>query len=105
MRNLIPQIIEKKGQKPIGYIADEREYRQRVLDKLFEEVEEFNEAKSIEELADVLEVIDAIYDAYGFTKEQVAQVKEEKKKERGGFTGRYILEKVIEEESVVPGRE
>lgn len=94
VRDEIPKIIEQKGQQPVGYIADEMEYQKRLLDKLFEEIEEFKEAHSMEELADVLEVIDAIYDGFHFSKEEVNQVKEKKKQERGGFASRYILEKI-----------
>lgn len=96
VRDFIPQIIEDKGQGAIVYVADEEEYRQRLIDKLFEEVKEFDEAKSMEELADILEVIDAIYDAYRFSKEEVEKVKKAKKEERGGFTRRYILNEVLE---------
>lgn len=94
VRDLIPKIIEKKGDRPIGYIANESEYRYRIIDKLVEEVNEFQESESIEELADILEVVDHIYDAFGFAKQQVMEIKNQKQQESGRFKIRYILQGV-----------
>jgi predicted house-cleaning noncanonical NTP pyrophosphatase (MazG superfamily) len=63
--------------------------------KLIEEAYEVQEAQDaqemIGELADVLEVIDGLYKAYGISPEAVAQEKEKRRQERGGFaTGLYI---------------
>lgn len=96
VRDFIPKLIEKAGKKPVGYIAGEAEYQRRILDKLVEEANELKESQSLEELADVLEVIDAIYVTFQFNKEDVYSVKERKKEERGGFLGRYILSDVEE---------
>lgn len=95
VRDLIPNIIRNKSQEPVGYIADAEEYKNRLIDKLLEEVTEFREAKSIEELADVLEVIDSIYEAFQFKKGEVQKVKENKNAERGGFSNRYILTDIV----------
>lgn len=95
VRDFIPKIIEGAG-PPIRYVADEDEYQKRILDKLIEEANELKASQSLEELADVLEVIDAIYVTFQFREEDVHKVKKDKKKERGGFLGRYILRDVVE---------
>ena len=57
--------------------------------KLLEEVQEFIEAKSVyeknEEMADILEVIDAFYSFDLLKKEHVLHAKTKKYEERGGF--------------------
>ena len=45
VRYYIPKIIEENGARAIGYVAGELEYRNRLIDKLVEEVQE---SKSIE---------------------------------------------------------
>jgi predicted house-cleaning noncanonical NTP pyrophosphatase (MazG superfamily) len=43
-------------------------------------------------MADIKEVLLAIYDLYGFDAEKIEKVRREKREERGGFTDRIILE-------------
>lgn len=95
VRDKIPEIIISKGEVADYYIADIEEYKLRLKDKLLEEVEEFIKAdgkqSQIEEMADVLEVIDAILVQNEIDKDEVLQVKNLKKQERGGFFKKYIL--------------
>lgn len=96
VRDFIPKIIENKGKKALVHIAEKNEYKQRLVDKLLEEVLEFQENPSMEELADVLEVIDALHEAFHFSKELVYKIQSAKRLDRGGFKNRYILEKIEE---------
>ena len=57
-----------------------------------EEVKEFNEAENIEELADILEVMDAIRDYKKFNSTEVSRIKDKKAQERGKFKKRIILD-------------
>jgi predicted house-cleaning noncanonical NTP pyrophosphatase (MazG superfamily) len=61
-------------------------------EKLREETEEFNESENEEELADILEVIDAICGHKNFKAENILKIKQTKAKERGEFKERIILE-------------
>lgn len=92
VRDKIPDIIKAKGQTPVTHIADESEYWAKLKEKLSEEVVEFQEAESIEELADVLEVLDAIIALKHFDKNQISAVQKKKRDERGGFEKRIILD-------------
>jgi predicted house-cleaning noncanonical NTP pyrophosphatase (MazG superfamily) len=94
VRDEIPEIIEANDETPVTHIADETEYERRLLDKLDEEVAEYSEEQSVEELADVLEVIHALREHHGITREELAQIKEEKASERGRFDDRIVLERV-----------
>ena len=65
--------------------------------KLGEELVEYQESKSLEELADLLEVMDAVVKARGYTWEQLTDIRKKKKKERGGFEKRILLKEVYED--------
>ena len=64
--------------------------------KLDEELAEYQESKSLEELADLLEVIRAVVRARGWTMEELEQVRAEKAAERGGFKKKILLKEVQE---------
>ena len=74
------------------HIADDAEYWQKLKEKLLEEIEEFSKDESIEELADIFEVLDAIADYKKLEKEDVERIKEKKAEERGAFKKKIILE-------------
>jgi len=50
---------------------------------------------SIEEMADVLEVIYAICNLKDITNQQLEECREKKAEERGGFSKRIILKEVV----------
>jgi len=92
VRDKIPEYIKSKGGVPITHVADDIEYWQKLKEKLQEEVKEFLEAESKEEMADILEVIDAIFDFKNFNKEEVSKIQGKKAEERGKFKDKIILE-------------
>lgn len=85
VRDKIPQIITAAGKKPITRILEQEEYLAELDRKLNEEVAEYQTDKSIEEMADVLEVLLAICEACGHSVEELMAVREEKRQKRGGF--------------------
>ena len=95
VRDRILEVIEKTGKKSEFHIANEKEYKDLLIKKLSEEVEEFIENPCAEEIADILEVVDSLINILGYSKEEVLKIKEEKKDSRGGFEKAIILEKVI----------
>ena len=52
--------------------------------------------RSLEELADLLEVMEAVVAARGYSWEQLMAVKDEKKAARGGFAEKLLLLEVSE---------
>ena len=92
VRDKIPEIMEKSGKKPIIHIAEDKEYWEELKNKLNEEVNEFLEEENEEELADILEVINAICDYKKFSLEDIEKLRIKKSEERGGFKNKIILE-------------
>lgn len=92
IRDKIPEYIKGKGGVPIIHIADDKEYWKKLKEKLQEEIEEFNANETIEEMADIQEVIDTMCSYKKFDKKELLLVKEKKAKERGGFKKKIILE-------------
>jgi predicted house-cleaning noncanonical NTP pyrophosphatase (MazG superfamily) len=94
VRDNIPGIIEAAGESPVTRILDDKEYLEELVKKLREEVEEFAEARSVEELADVKEVIIAIREALGIHAGDLEEVRRNKARKNGRFKQKIYLEDV-----------
>ena len=95
VRDNIPSILEESGKGYAGRTANDKdEFFAKLKEKLQEEVNEFFEAPSAEELADIQEVLDALAFSVGSNAAEVATIKEEKANARGRFYTGYILEMV-----------
>ena len=94
VRDRIPEIIEKSGKTACCRILNNEEYIEELDRKLNEECAEYQADKSIEELADMLEVMYAIAQARGYSIEELEQIRAEKAEKRGGFIDKIYLEKV-----------
>ena len=93
VRDKIPDIIRAAGKESIIRILPQEGYLQELDRKLDEEVAEYQADKSIEEMADIVEVLFAICEARGYSIEELMQVREMKKEKRGGFKDRiYWIE-------------
>ena len=91
VRDKIPEIIEKQGQKPNIRIMEEEEYILALEQKLDEEVGEFHRDKNTEELADILEVVFALAKTLDCSVDELMQVYQKKHDARGGFEKRIFL--------------
>lgn len=95
VRDLIPQVIEATGKEFRTRILDEEEYKKELIIKLKEESEEYFAAESskesLEELADMLEVIRALAVVHEATWEELEALREKKAEARGGFQERVYL--------------
>lgn len=91
VRDKIPEIIEKSGKTCKTRVLTWEEYLAALDEKLFEELAEYRESKALEELADLLEVMEATVKARGYTWQQLLELKEAKKAARGGFEDQLLL--------------
>lgn len=96
VRDRIPEIIRASGAKCTTETLPPERYIAMLDAKLQEELSEYQESKSLEELADLLEVMGAVVKARGYTWEQLRQVRMKKREERGGFEKRILLKEVEE---------
>jgi len=97
VRDDIPEIIKRSGKTPIVRELTDEEYKIYLEKKLDEEVAEFHESKSIEELADIMEVAYELCRVYGHSPEEINFARLDKLIERGGFSKKILLEEVRDE--------
>lgn len=90
VRDHIPDIIRAAGKLPELREADPSELQELLVRKLVEEVDEFLEDRTMEELVDILEVVRAIAAGQGVNHQELEALRERKHAERGGFTVGYI---------------
>lgn len=93
VRDKIPEIIKSNGETPITHIASDKEYFQKLKEKLQEEINEFIQSNEKEELADILEVISAICDYKNINQEELELIRKTKTQEKGQFKNKIILDK------------
>ena len=96
VRDKIPQIIMQSRRRCHTRTLDQEEYIAALDAKLQEELNEYLADGSMEELADLLEVMMAAAEARGHTFAEVEAIRQAKAKERGGFRERIWLESVRE---------
>lgn len=101
VRDNIPDIMAAEKEIPVTRILSQDEYRQELYRKLEEECQEVIKAQTsqqtIEELADVLEVITAIAELETKNINEVMIIAEKKKLKKGGFSKKIYLEKSIKD--------
>lgn len=99
VRDKIPEEINKiEGRKCNYKILNNEEYLQELDNKLFEEAHEFVEEHSVEELADLMEVVFAIMEIKNMSIEDIEKARESKKIKKGAFKDRIYLIDVEQEE-------
>ncbi len=95
VRDQVPAIIAADGHQAVTRVLDQAGYEAALRAKLLEEAHEAQAApdgKLASELADVLEVLEALAAAHGMGWEEVVSEASRKRAERGGFDQRIFLE-------------
>ncbi|MEK5414092.1 phosphoribosyl-ATP pyrophosphohydrolase [Paenibacillus odorifer] len=97
VRDGIPDLIASQGKDFNTRILESKEYITELRKKLQEESKEYFQAASdeeaLEELADMLEVIQALAETHGSNSVELEKQRAEKAKRRGGFKkGIYLIE-------------
>ncbi len=94
VRDKIPEIIEKTGRIVEYEVLTNDEYIAALDEKLDEEVAEYKEARNLEELADIMEVLYALCESHGCSIEELEQIRRKKSEERGAFKDKIYLKSV-----------
>lgn len=96
VRDKIPQIIKQSGKICIYETLQDQHFITKLNEKLLEEVNEYIESGTVEELADIGEVMHAILTYKNISIEEFQKVRLEKLESRGGFSNRILLKEVFE---------
>ena len=96
IRDNIPIMMQAQNKKFKLHEADEKEYQQKLQEKLLEEVTEFLENPCLEELADIQEVLNALLYNMQFDDQRLLQEMLTKSVTNGAFNRKLILEWVEE---------
>lgn len=94
VRDKIPVIIEADGKSAKTRTLNDQEYLKELIKKLGEEAKELENEPSVEELADVKELVIAIREAMNIHAGELEEVRRQKAKERGRFKDKIFLESV-----------
>ena len=94
IRDKIPEIISEQQKNFMVEVATEEAGNRYLINKLMEEAGEFANNPSLEEMADIFEVIDELMLRYKLSFFEVMRAKELKRQERGGFSMNLILKRV-----------
>ena len=94
IRDRIPEIIAANGQTAALRTLTDAEYTAALEKKLKEEVAEYLKSKAPVELADVLEVIEALAENAGVSFDELLKMKADKQRTNGAFRKKLFLESV-----------
>ncbi|MBN9653272.1 nucleoside triphosphate pyrophosphohydrolase [Halobacillus sp. GSS1] len=101
VRDKIPDIIAKSGKayevQPLSNEAYAKELEKKLVEETEEYLEAENNGESVEELADILELVRALAVRHGSSFDEVEEVRRRKAEERGAFEERIYLVKVEDE--------
>ena len=92
VRDNIIEIIESNGRKAQYHVVDDEKYVEYLIMKLNEEVQEFTETPTVEELADIKEVMDALQTLDEYS--GLEPVQKNKANKNGKFEKRIVLDGV-----------
>ena len=96
IRDKIPQIIAQSGKQAIIEEVSGKIYLELLNSKLGEELQEYLDSQSIEELADLVEVVYAILDDKNISIQEFEVIRKQKVMERGAFKEKLLLKEVID---------
>lgn len=91
VRDKIPEIIKKQGNIPHIEKMNSSVYYLALQEKLKEETEEYFSDKTVEELADILEVVYALAACHNLSITELEDIRMKKHETNGGFAEHFRL--------------
>lgn len=92
VRSKVIEKLKRKGIEHTAHFAGEMEYEKSLYEKLVEEAQEFRQARTKEELADVQEVVRQLIIHHGWDPAEIEKIRLEKLEKEGGFDQPIILD-------------
>lgn len=95
VRDLIPQLVREAGHEVAFHAAAADDRPRHLKQKVLAEAEELVGAQAgaeKEEVADLLEALEAFIRARGYDREALKRIKDAKRKQRGGFDRCWVVE-------------
>ena len=96
VRDKIPDIIKTDGGECKFHVAKKNEFGELLNEKVFEEAMELIKNPCAEEIADVLEVIEALARMHHINIDEIKEAKKKKREERGSFNLMFVLDEATE---------
>jgi len=94
VRDRIPELVRESGRECTIEVVDEEAYLLLLEKKLQEELSSYQQKKSLEELADLLEVLGAVVRARGSSWEELTAIRKRRKEQYGGYDKKYLLKEI-----------
>jgi predicted house-cleaning noncanonical NTP pyrophosphatase (MazG superfamily) len=94
IRDKISQIIEQSGKQALIEEVSGKEYIELLNAKLGEELQEYLDSQSVEELADFVEVVYAILEHKDISLQEFESIRQQKVNEKGAFKDKLLLKEV-----------
>lgn len=108
VRDLIPRLVEEAGHE-VSFRSVDKDDRPRFLkQKVLQEAKELAMAKAgaeKEEIGDLLEALEALIRERGYERDALKQIKDAKRKQRGGFERCWVVESTASKEDPGPSHD
>ena len=98
VRDKIPEIIMAKGNSAVTRILSDEEFSESLKRKLCEEVNEYLADGTVDELADIYELLLALVENTGISFESFDKLRKKKALEKGVFSQRIFLDSVLDKD-------
>lgn len=96
VRDRVPDLITEGGKTPFVRHVAGKEYLDALLEKAIEEAGELRNSPTVEELADIHEVLDAICQELSISPQQIEAERQSKRVRRGAFSTHALLEDIVD---------
>jgi len=91
VRDRIPEVIKSEGRNCVVRTLRDDDARKMLSEKILEEAGEFIQNPSMEEMADILEILYSLMKKHGWRPEDVERIRAEKSLKRGSFDKNVFL--------------
>ena len=96
VRDRIPELIRESGKDLRGHVADSTEFNSLIIEKMKEELAEFEESPCLDEAADIYEVFLTMLENWRLKLPDVESTAKIKREISGSFARGIVLDEVFD---------